>query len=83
MAGSSLAVSSMERGLRLLCRARLPVLAATWLCAICALSAFGACANDTIGVDPSLANGSVGALLGEAPGQTFTVQDILVELLKV
>jgi hypothetical protein len=61
----------------------LKVLFCSWLSTAAAHRADCACLVDTIGVDPTFATGSVGALLGEAPGQTFTVQDTLVDFLRV
>jgi hypothetical protein len=41
------------------------------------------CAQDTIGLSPEYANGSSGAALGEARGQTFTARDTLLTFLRV
>jgi hypothetical protein len=41
------------------------------------------CARDTIGLDPSQAGNSAGAVLGDSPGQTFFAADTLILSLTV
>jgi hypothetical protein len=53
------------------------------VCAAYASAGTIACDADTIGLDASLANGSSGALLGEARGESFFARDTLVEFLRV
>jgi hypothetical protein len=44
---------------------------------------FGACVQDSVGIDPALANNSSGTILGEAVGQTFYAADTLLTSLTV